>query len=183
MLRVGVERAARQKESVRFEALEFGSGDVAGSINVTIRPVVDRDSGEHLFAVIFEDTNAGNQRVFRIPHATRQQYLLRGLKPRTDLKAELQASSDGSRPPTKSLLRPRRIDAMTGAAPTNETGNLEEELHPSTNLTTTYSQLTIMRRAGPGHDDLANFLTHRIRHDFFGPNLYPAVHAVGERTG
>ncbi len=54
-LRHLVERAARENETVRLEALEFRRDDVTHSVNVTVTPVVERNSGMRLFAIIFED--------------------------------------------------------------------------------------------------------------------------------
>jgi two-component system CheB/CheR fusion protein len=161
MLRVALERAARQKIAIRLEALAFGRDDAMESVNVTITPVVESNSGALLFAVIFEDTGTPVKSTSAGPPQTELENntLLARLEAENKaLRVELQANSDGFQATHEELT-----------AANEEVMAVNEELQ-STNeeLVTSKEELQLIRtnnqlndkveELGKVNDDLANFL-------------------------
>jgi two-component system, chemotaxis family, CheB/CheR fusion protein len=164
--RVLVERAARQNSTVRLEGLEFRRDDAADSVNVTVTPVVEPNSGARLFAVIFEDAGApvkallpGNRET-EIGNAT---LVARLEAENKSLREQFQATSDGFQT-THEELTAANEEVMAineELQSTNEELVTSREELQSVNeeLITTNNQLNDkVEELGKINDDLANFL-------------------------
>jgi signal transduction histidine kinase len=165
-LRLAVERAARQKITIRLEALAFGSDDATESVNVTITPVVESHSGALLFAVIFED--AGTPVKSAPPNAPQTELENSTLVARLEaenkaLRAELQANSDGFQATHEELTAANEevMAVNEELQSTNEelVASKEELQSLNEELITTNNQLNDkVEELGKVNDDLANFL-------------------------
>jgi two-component system CheB/CheR fusion protein len=164
-LRLLVERAARQNDTVRLEGLEFGRDDGArDAVNVTVTPVVEPNSGARLFAVIFEDAGAP----LEAPGTRETEIQKDGLVARLEtenrsLKEQIQATSDGFQT-THEELTAANEEVMAineELQSTNEELVTSKEELQSLNeeLITTNNQLNDkVEELGKTNDDLANFL-------------------------
>jgi two-component system, chemotaxis family, CheB/CheR fusion protein len=164
--RLALERAARQNDTVRLEALEFSRDDVTDSVNVTVAPVVERNSGPRLFAVIFEDAGAPTKAA--PPGApeteTEKDILVGRLEAENNaLKEELQTASDGFQTMHEELTAANEeiLAINEELQSTNEELVTSKEELQSVNeeLITTNNQLNDkVEELGETNDDLANFL-------------------------
>jgi two-component system CheB/CheR fusion protein len=151
-LRLLVERAARENDSVRLEALEFRRDDGRHLAHVTVTPVVEPRSRMKLFAVIFEEV--GTPITAELSRAPETEILDDTLMARLEaenklLKEELQATNDSFQSVHEELT-----------ATNEEVLAINEELQ-STNeeLITTNNQLNDkVEELRSINDDLANFL-------------------------
>ncbi len=166
MLRVGLEKAARDKNSVPLQALKFGRDDDTESVNVTIVPVLANDSGTRLFAVIFEDSvrpvNSGWSAVGE-GEAAQPIPVARLEAENRALRTELQASSDAFQIMHEELTAANEETMAINEElqSTNEELVTSREEMQSVNeeLITTNSQLNEkVEELGKVNDDLANFL-------------------------
>jgi two-component system, chemotaxis family, CheB/CheR fusion protein len=165
-LRLLVERAARQDGTVRLEGLEFGREDATDSVNVTVTPVVERNSGARLFAVIFEDAGTA---VKAAPRGGREseiqnEALIERLEAENkSLREQIQATSDGFQA-THEEFTAANEEVMAineELQSTNEELVTSKEELQSLNeeLVTTNNQLNDkVEELGTTNDDLANFL-------------------------
>jgi two-component system, chemotaxis family, CheB/CheR fusion protein len=166
ILRLALERAARQTTIVRLEALEFGREDAVESVNITITPVVGSESGILLFAVIFEDRAMSLKSASPSePHiGMESDALLSRLEAENKaLKAELQANSDGFQSAHEELTAANEevMAVNEELQSTNEELVTSKEELQSLNeeLITTNNQLNEkVEELGRVNDDLANFL-------------------------
>ena len=165
-LRLLVERAARQNDTVRLEGLKFSRGDAAESVDVTVAPVVERASGARLFAVIFEDkgTPVKGRASRRRGREVRNETVIARLEAENkSLREQIQATSDGFQT-THEELTAANEEVMAineELQSTNEELVTSKEELQSLNeeLITTNNQLNDkVEEIGKTNDDLANFL-------------------------
>jgi two-component system CheB/CheR fusion protein len=165
-LRLLVERAARQNDTVRLEGLEFSRDDATDSVNITVTPVVERNSGARLFAVILEDTGTP---VKAAPHGARETEIQNdSLVARLEaenktLKEEIQTTTDGFQTTHEELTAANEevLAINEELQSTNEELVTSKEELQSVNeeLITTNNQLNDkVEELGNTNDDLANFL-------------------------
>jgi two-component system CheB/CheR fusion protein len=165
-LRLLVERAARQDGAVRLEGLEFGREDATESVNVTVTPVVERNSGARLFAVIFQDAGPSVEaapRSGRESEIQNETLVARLEAENKSLREQIQATSDGFQA-THEELTAANEEVMAineELQSTNEELVTSKEELQSLNeeLVTTNNQLNDkVEELGTTNDDLANFL-------------------------
>src|SRR5688572_23438782 len=165
-LRLLIERAARQNGAVRLEGLDFSKDEAADSVNVTVTPVVEHNSGARLFAVIFEDKGApvkGRASRRRGREIGNETVLARLDAENKSLREQLQATSDGFQA-THEELTAANEEVMAineELQSTNEELVTSKEELQSLNeeLITTNNQLNDkVEELGKTNDDLANFL-------------------------
>lgn len=165
-LRLLVERAARQNDTVRLKGLEFGRDDAGDAVNVTVTPVIEPNSGARLFAVIFEDAGAPLE---ALPPGAREteiqnDTLVARLEAENQsLKEQIQATSDGFQTTHEELtaLNEEVMAINEELQSTNEELVTSKEELQSVNeeLITTNNQLNDkVEELGKTNDDLANFL-------------------------
>lgn len=166
-LRLLVERAARQNGTVRLEGLEFSRDDATESVDVTVTPVVESNSGAKLFAVLFEDKprrGVKGRASRRRGGAIRNDTVVARLEAENkSLREQIQATSDGFQI-THEELTAANEEVMAineELQSTNEELVTSKEELQSVNeeLVTTNNQLNDkVAELGNTNDDLANFL-------------------------
>lgn len=166
-LRLLVERAARQNDTVRLEGLQFSRDHVAESVDVTVAPVVERASGAKLFAVILEDKGTpalkGRASRRRGREVRNETVIARLEAENKSLREQIQATSDGFQT-THEELTAANEEVMAineELQSTNEELITSKEELQSLNeeLITTNNQLNDkVEEIGKTNDDLANFL-------------------------
>jgi two-component system CheB/CheR fusion protein len=165
-LRLAIDRAARQNDTVRLDALEFSRDGATESVDVTVTPVREGASGERLFGTIFEDTRAPVKAAPPTdrPTLVRDDTLVARLEAENEsLKQELQATGDGFQT-THQELTAANEEVMAineELQSTNEELVTSKEELQSVNeeLITTNNQLNDkVGELGQINDDLVNFL-------------------------
>lgn len=165
-LRVALERAARENATVRLEVLKFSRDDATGSVNVTVMPIMERNSGTRLFAVIFEDTGAP---VRGAPASTQEtelhhDTLVARLEAENEaLKEEIQETIDGFQTTHEEFTAANEevLAINEELQSTNEelVSSKEELQSVNEELITTNNLLNDkIEELGKINDDLANFL-------------------------
>ncbi|MBI4523060.1 MAG: PAS domain-containing protein [Deltaproteobacteria bacterium] len=166
MLRLAVEKAARENQPVSLQALELSREDASQSVNVTVMPVIEPKSGKRLLAVIFEDARPPDEASPASARETesRDSDLIARLEAENkSLKQEIQATIDGFQTTHEELMAANEevMAINEELQSTNEELETSKEELQSVNeeLVTVNNQLSEkVEEINKINDDLANFL-------------------------
>jgi two-component system, chemotaxis family, CheB/CheR fusion protein len=176
--RLLVEQAGQQNRTVRLKRLEFTTDDAVELVDVTVTPIVERQSGATLFAVIFEGRAAPQKGRSSRGREAQSETVSAGLEAENQsLREQLQAASDGFQVTHEELTAANEevLAINEELQSTNEELVTSKEELQSLNeeLITTNNQLTDkVEELGRTNDDLANFLnTSEVRTLFLDRKL------------
>ncbi|HZA54299.1 MAG TPA: CheR family methyltransferase [Candidatus Udaeobacter sp.] len=166
MLRLALERAAQENNSVKLSALDLNRGNSAESVDVTITPAVEPRSGKRMLAVIFEPGRTPLKNPFVSAQETAE--------PDVDITAHLEAENKRLKAELQAAIESFETSHEEFTAANEEVLAINEELQSANEeletskeelqsvneeLTTVNAQLNEkVEELNKINDDLANFL-------------------------